>query len=149
MFVNWYSSEQWKLWARSHNPEEIPVLKTTIIVESHWRKIKHDYFHRFNRPRIDLVTWILTTRSISHGLNRMKAILDGDERMGVASWRRDFRQDWKQCQAQFVNSQNFFKYHTDPIKWTCGCETFLLSRFLICKHIVYCYENLKEPAKFF
>jgi len=29
LFVNWYRSEQWILWARSSNPEEIPILKTT------------------------------------------------------------------------------------------------------------------------
>lgn len=55
LYFNWYKPGQWELWARSANTKEIPVLKTTMIVESHWRKIKHDYLHRFNRPRIDLV----------------------------------------------------------------------------------------------
>lgn len=124
MFINWYSSEQWNLWARSHNPDEIPILKTTMIVESHWRKLKYDYFHRFKWPRTDLVTWILIIRSIPDVLNRMKAILDGDERIGAASWRKDIRKDWKQFQVQSFNPHNLFKYNTDPKKWTCGCETF-------------------------
>jgi hypothetical protein len=65
LFVNWYQSGQWELWARSANPREIPVLKTTMIVESHWRRLKHDYLHRFNRPRIDLViVWVLISRVI-------------------------------------------------------------------------------------
>ena len=59
LYVNWYKTDQWVLWARSANPNEIPVLKTTMIVESHWRRIKRDYLWRYNRPRIDLVTWVL------------------------------------------------------------------------------------------
>ena len=55
LWVNWYQPNQWALWTWSSNGEEIPVLKITMIIESHWRKIKHDYLHRFNRPRIDLV----------------------------------------------------------------------------------------------
>ena len=39
-YTNWYNPVDWKLWARSVN-EEIPVLKTTMIVKSHWRTIKH------------------------------------------------------------------------------------------------------------
>ena len=54
VWVNWYSTEKWQL---SVLPTKIPV---PMIVEAHWRKIKHDYLHRFNRPRIDLVVWILT-----------------------------------------------------------------------------------------
>ena len=52
LWVNWYQPDQWALWARSVNENEIPVLKTTMIIESHWRKIKHDYLHSFNRPRL-------------------------------------------------------------------------------------------------
>ena len=52
------------LWGRSSNPREIPVLKTTMILESHWRKVKHDYLHRFNPPRIDIVTWVLLSSVI-------------------------------------------------------------------------------------
>jgi hypothetical protein len=35
LWVNWYQPSQWVLWARSVNEKEIPVLKTTMIVESH------------------------------------------------------------------------------------------------------------------
>lgn len=45
LFSNWYRPNRWTLWARSAS-EEIPVLKTSMIVESHWRLIKHDYLHR-------------------------------------------------------------------------------------------------------
>jgi hypothetical protein len=66
-----------------------------MIIESHWRKIKHDYLHRFNRPRVDLVIWVLLSRSIPDGLTRMQAPLQRDHRKVAACWRKDFKKEWK------------------------------------------------------
>ncbi|KAH8656329.1 hypothetical protein BGZ61DRAFT_500287 [Ilyonectria robusta] len=110
LWVNWYHSSQWVLWARSVNEKEIPVLKTTMIVESHWRKIKHDYLH---------------------------PLLQHDHRQATASWRKDFKREWKK------------HYHTDPARWTCACPSFLDSRFLLCKHILSCYEPVSDRVDFF
>lgn len=147
LWVNWYQPSQWALWARSANETEIPVLKTTMILESHWRKIKHDYLHRFNRPRIDLVVWILLTRSIPDSLARMHALLKQDHRRAIASWRKAFKREWKKLASRTVD--DFRRYHTDPAQWSCGCPYFLNSRFLICKHIVSCYEPVTDPINFY
>lgn len=149
LYVNWYKPGQWRLWARSANTREIPVLKTTMIVESHWRKIKHDYLHHFNRPRIDLVIWVLTSQVIPQGLDRMEAIRKCDHRKATASWRKAFKKQWKQLQNREIESRSIQKYHTNPTMWTCACEAFLLSRFLICKHIIHCYNSITDPVKFF
>jgi hypothetical protein len=149
LFVNWYRPEQWKLWARSANNKEIPVLKTTMIVESHWRKLKHDYLHRFNRPRIDLVIWILTSRAIPQAIVRMEAIRNGDSRKGNASWRKQFKKQWKKDENKGAEPESIQRYHTNPALWTCACDAFLLSRFLICKHIVHCFEPVKDRVAFF
>ncbi|EGN95258.1 hypothetical protein SERLA73DRAFT_162751 [Serpula lacrymans var. lacrymans S7.3] len=45
---NWYRLEQWELWAQSYH-DEIPVLKATMILESHWCCIKHDILHHFHK----------------------------------------------------------------------------------------------------
>lgn len=63
----WYGTGQWELWARWYNPVEMPMLETTMIVEPHQRKIKHDHLHRFNRTCIDLVIQILKFKCIPHG----------------------------------------------------------------------------------
>ena len=34
LWMNWLRPERWKLWARSANPDEISILKTTMIMES-------------------------------------------------------------------------------------------------------------------
>ncbi|KAJ7577202.1 hypothetical protein C8J56DRAFT_899287 [Mycena floridula] len=50
---------------RSANAE-IPVLKTTMILESHWRRIKRTFLHHFASPRVDLLVWILVTNWLQH-----------------------------------------------------------------------------------
>lgn len=149
MYMNWYKPEQWRLWARSICPQEIPVLRTTMIVESHWRRIKRDFLHRFTRPRIDLVVWVLISRMIPQGLEKMEAIRNGNHRKAVASWRKEFKQQWKKLSSQGADEDSLLKYHTNAATWTCGCDAFLLSRFLLCKHIIYCYKDFEDPNKFF
>ena len=39
------------------------------------------------------------------------------------------------------------KYHTSSEKWTCSCPSFLISRFLLCKHLV-CETNSQLKVKF-
>ncbi|CAG8797972.1 20949_t:CDS:2, partial [Gigaspora margarita] len=58
LWVEWYSSLKWSTWVQSAK-KEISVLKTTMIMESHWRLIKHNYINKFNKPHVDLLVWIL------------------------------------------------------------------------------------------
>ncbi|KAF8879755.1 hypothetical protein CPB84DRAFT_1714242, partial [Gymnopilus junonius] len=64
LWENWYRRGRWELWARCGNPEAIPRLKTTMIVEAHWRHIKEDYLHHFSFPRLDLLVWVLVTKLV-------------------------------------------------------------------------------------
>jgi hypothetical protein len=140
LYVNWYCPEQWQRWARAAHPAEIPVVKTTMIAESHWRTLKHDYLHRFNRPRVDLVVWILISRVVPDAVHRLKAISNGEFRVFKARWREAFKKAWKNEARKVVDPEKLKEHHTDPIKWVCGCKSFLYSRFLLCKHIVSCFE---------
>ncbi|KAH9959718.1 hypothetical protein BGW80DRAFT_1131454, partial [Lactifluus volemus] len=63
LWENWYRAGRWELWARCAH-KLIPVLKTTMILESHWRRIKHDFLHHFHMPRCDLLVWILVTKLV-------------------------------------------------------------------------------------
>ncbi|THC98128.1 hypothetical protein EYZ11_002416 [Aspergillus tanneri] len=147
LYINWYCPEQWKLWARAADPTDIPVVKTTMIVESHWRTLKHDYLHRFNRPRVDLVVWVLTSRVLPDAVHRMKAISSGQFRIFKARWRDAFKKQWRKEACKTVDPDKLKEYHTNPVNWVCACKSFLHSRFLICKHIVYCFE-LPSPDCF-
>jgi hypothetical protein len=120
-----------------------------MIVEGHWRKLKHDFLHRFSRPRIDLVAWIVTSRVIPDVIDRMKAIQNGVFRKHKAGWRLAFKKEWKMLEGRDVSAGALTKYHTDPYKWICACPAFLESRFLTCKHIIHCYEPIVDPLTFF
>ncbi|KAJ5582182.1 ATP-dependent DNA helicase PIF1 [Penicillium sp. DV-2018c] len=142
LWRNWYAKGQWELWARAASHREVPVVKTTMMVESHWRTLKHDYLHRFNRPRVDLVVWILISRAIPDVIHRMEAISKGIFRVYKARWREAFKRQWKHEKRKLVNGEKMKEHHTDPVNWVCACKSFLCSRFLLCKHIVHCF---KEP----
>ncbi|RDH27526.1 hypothetical protein BDQ94DRAFT_184479 [Aspergillus welwitschiae] len=141
LYINWYCPEQWKLWARAADPSDIPVVKTSMIVESHWRTLKHDYLHRFNRPRVDLVVWVLTSRVLPDAVHRMTAISSGQFRVFKARWREAFKKQWRRESCKAVHLDKLKEYHTNPANWVCACKSFLHSRFLLCKHIVRCFES--------
>ncbi|KAJ7509255.1 hypothetical protein B0H11DRAFT_2216952 [Mycena galericulata] len=48
MWNRWYTSKQWCLWARAAC-KAIPRLKTTMVVESLWKHLKHRDLAQFNR----------------------------------------------------------------------------------------------------
>lgn len=48
-----------------------------------------------------------------------------------------------------VISDSLRKYYTCPARLICGCESFLLSRFLICKHIIRCYKGIEDAVRIF
>lgn len=149
LWINWYQPKMWILWARSAQSDEIPILKTTMILESHWRRIKHDYLHLYSRPRIDLVAWVLLCRVIPESLIRMHAVLDHDHRKAVVSWRKEFKAEWKRLFRNEVTPARLQLYHTNPIKWTCSCPAFVMSRFLVCKHIISCFKQPADRFDFF
>ena len=133
--------------ARAANPTENPTAKTTMIVESHWRTLKHDYLHRFNWPRADLIVWILTSRVLPDAIHRLIAISHGQFRIFKARWREAFKKQWRREVCKTVDPEKLKEYHTNPVNWVCACKSFLHSRFLLCKHIVHCFET--PNAEFF
>lgn len=131
MWTNWYRPQAWKLWARSANADKIPVLRTTMISESHWCVIKHDCLHQFNPPRIDLVVWVLDRFAIPRAMSKLTNNIEGNPRLGRSSWRKAFKREFTKLQSLPVSQEKLLTYHTDPVKWTCGCLAFLKNRFLL------------------
>jgi hypothetical protein len=96
LWNRWYTTNQWKLWARSADTA-IHTLKTTMVVESLWRNLKHKHLHEFNRPRLDLVTHVIIS-DILPRVQRTLEYVQGLRRVGwpkeLAGWKTDFRADW-------------------------------------------------------
>src|SRR5688572_31441528 len=70
LWKKWYTKNRWNLWARASN-EEISHIKTTMIVESHWQHIKHDYLYKFHKPQIDHLCYILVKKVVNQQLHRI------------------------------------------------------------------------------
>ena len=70
--------------------------------------------------------------------------------MAMASWRKDYKAEWKKLAARLeLNPEAIRRYHANPQLWVCGCPAFLESRFLLCKHLVHCFEPIADRVKFF
>ncbi|KAJ6473033.1 hypothetical protein C8R45DRAFT_1163371 [Mycena sanguinolenta] len=136
LWENWYRKSRWELWACSVHPK-IPVLKTTMILESHWRRIKHDFLHHFHIPRCDLLAWILIVKLLPH---------TGHYRE-LPSWRKGFKKVWRKLEKTPITIPVNPAHKTDTTKIICTCPSLATSRFLICKHTV---QGMKPvPPVFF
>jgi len=133
----WYRPDKWRLWARSVG-EQIPVLKTTMVLESHWRVLKHDFLHKYNRPRIDLVVHCMATELLPTMNQKLQCIISGNQRLYRANWRLEFKQEWLKARQMKIGTES--NHFFDGEIWVCSCRKYILSRFLICKHLVQAKE---------
>lgn len=96
MWNRWYTPKQWCLWARAAC-DAIPRIKTTMIVESLWKHLKHRDLAQFNRPRLDLVTHLVITNVLPR-VTRTLAYIRGMRRLGrpqePVAWQTDIRSMW-------------------------------------------------------
>ncbi|KAF9021704.1 hypothetical protein BDZ89DRAFT_1163620 [Hymenopellis radicata] len=137
LWENWYRPGRWELWARSTCPEMIAILKTTMILESHWRRIKEDFLHHFAMPRVDLLIWILVTKLAPNYYRRLDVLINPIGRYReLASWRKAFKKEWRRCETTPLTLPMNEKYQPDTEKWVCTCPYLHGSRFLVCKHLV-------------
>ena len=59
----------------------------------------------------------------------------------LPSWRKDFKADWKKGMKKSVQEVLMKeKYHPDTEHFVCTCPQFVVSRFLICKHLVQSFQ---------
>ncbi|KAF7290614.1 SWIM-type domain-containing protein [Mycena indigotica] len=146
---NWYRKGRWELWVRSAHPT-IPRLRTTMICESHWRKLKQDYLHEYHSPRLDLLVWIILTKLCKTYTTKLTKFLTPSCRTRMSelsSWRDTFRKTWRSLEKRDISDRVHDTYRPDVTRWVCSCPAFLVSRFLLCKHLVQRVQVV--PATFF
>jgi hypothetical protein len=110
LWEEWYRRGRWELWACSADPTEIYILRTTMIVESHFRCLKRDFLYKFHQPRPDLLLWIIINFSKGQAHSNSE---EGYDRHGGKISRV--------LAGRPINTQDYLlKYHTDNTKWICG-----------------------------
>jgi hypothetical protein len=145
LWREWYCPERWTLWARSSCDNKLSILKTTMIVEGHWKTIKRDFLYKFFRPRLDFVIYILVTKVVKLQQRKFYQIIIGREQ---PEWKKNFKAEWKRIGKLKINND----YLTDENKWICSCSAFLTNRFFICKHLIQkkgemiaeCFKTIKR-----
>ncbi|KAH8809504.1 hypothetical protein DL96DRAFT_1717031 [Flagelloscypha sp. PMI_526] len=148
LWENWLRPTRWELWARSAQVTELCLLKTTMIMESHWRRIKVDFLCHYHSPRLDFFIHILVKKLLPHYYEKLTVLLHPTGRYRErSSWRDDFKAKWKQLALRKITLPLNDKYRPDVNQWTCTCPVMARSRFLICKHLVQGVRDL--PVKFF
>jgi hypothetical protein len=130
------------LFARSSYPRAMPIARTTMIIESHWRVLKHNYKYNYNRPRLDHLNHIITSRLIPDMMSTWERYR---KNRAFPSWWANFKNDWKSGLAN--NTESLENYHIDIDKWICSCPAFINSPYLVCKHLIQTY-TINHPNFF-
>lgn len=97
LWNNWYRPDKWVLWARSACADLISVLRTTMIVEGFWNKLKHLILVGFHNPRLDLIVYLIITQIIPAVRLRLDYHLERrrpGRNKALASWQEDFLKLW-------------------------------------------------------
>lgn len=133
LWMNWYNNKDWNLFARSSYSAALPLARTTMITESHWRVLKYNYKYNYNRPRLDQLTYILVENLIPDF--EIKLIQYNDNRTFPAWWK-SFKKEWIKLSTTDIAPDIDERYHIDVNNWICSCPAYLNSRYLLCKHLV-------------
>ena len=114
--------------------EGIPQMCTTMMVESSLAPSEKRFSPQFNKPRLDLLVWILVTklqplfeRKLSFQTNQTSRF------RGLSPWRKEFKQVWRKMEKTAVSNQ---QYDTNLEKWIYLCPSYLLNRFLTSVHAI-------------
>ncbi|KAH8976424.1 hypothetical protein EDB86DRAFT_2840982 [Lactarius hatsudake] len=134
----------WENW----EPREIPHLKMTMFIEGHWWHVKEDYLQHFSLPHVDLLVWVLVTKLGPMYYRKLDVVLNN---IGcfhkLPWWRRDFKFEWNKATRTPITMPLNEKYKPDVNQFVCTCLQFVVSRFLLCKHLVQQFQPVNP--KFF
>ena len=88
-------------------------------------------------PRCDLLVWILVTKLAPTYYRKLNQLLRETGRYReLSSWRKGFKKTWRKLEKTPITIPLNDAYRPNVEKWICTCPSFVVSRFLACKHLV-------------
>ncbi|KAK9489447.1 hypothetical protein V1508DRAFT_427991 [Lipomyces doorenjongii] len=152
---NWYrpgfrnTGSRWEIASLCGRPgfnAIIPISRTTMRLESHWRILKKDYGSRFIKPRLDVLAYIICSGLVRSRIHLYSQVMAAREKPGTY---KDFVHLWRKC-AEAITGNTIDKrdrvYHSDQGKWLCSCPSFVLNSRYLCKHLVSFYSCPKDDG---
>lgn len=160
LWTNWYCEDKWGWWALSSKEDRIPLGRTTMLVESHWKVLKRDYLYKFVRPvgiiltacfgfvvnlsasqRMDFFIYVLVRQFIPRQVDSYRKILSGRT---SAHWKEEFVKEWKKLIQNEINGN----YQVNVVDWICSCPGYRQHKYHLCKHLIHRSVYLLHEARF-
>lgn len=96
----------------------------------------------------DLLAWILITKLAPTYYQKLDRLLkDTGRYCKLSSWHKCFKKTWWKLEKTPITLPLNDAYRPNVEKWICTCPAFIVSRFLLCKHLV---QNVQQvPPVFF
>lgn len=117
-------------------------------VSCSWRRVKGDYLHHFSLPRLDLLAWVLITKLAPTYYRKLEVMLNDIGRFReLPKWRKDLKVHWIQAMKTSITIPLNERYRPNAQRFVCTCPQFVISRFLICKHLVQLFHPV-DPRFF-
>jgi hypothetical protein len=111
--------------------------------------VKGDYLYHFSLPRLDLLAWVLITKLVPTYYQKLEVMLnDIGHFHELPKWRRDFKAEWIKAMKTPIMMPMNERYCPDIKHFVCTCLQFIVSRFLLCKHLVQQFHPV-NPRFFF
>ncbi|KAJ8077382.1 hypothetical protein PM082_001812 [Marasmius tenuissimus] len=151
LWNRWYTRKQWVLWARA-SCKAIPRIKTTMIVESTWKALKHLKGLRRQGQSIPLAPWRLSWRATWNAYAKSDCQRSYEKELAELAKKQLTGIERSEAEAEVeAERQPNGRYYTSLEKWVCSCPSYLISRFLLCKHLVRkaLEKGIPTPLAFF
>jgi hypothetical protein len=131
---HWYRSDRWYLWARSSFQSLLPMGKTTMMIEAHWKVLKRNHLYYYHRARLDTLVWVISTKHFPQQMYKWARLIA--RRIEASDWEKDFIANWNALASRSEHTHADTLYQPDTETWVCGCPAYAHSRFPLCKHLV-------------
>lgn len=83
---HWYRSDRWYLWARSSFQSLLPMGKTTMMIEAHWKVLKRNHLYYYHRARLDTLVWVISTKHFPQQMYKWARLIA--RRIEASDWKR-------------------------------------------------------------
>jgi len=128
LYRNWYTLRFWTLWAHSAY-EAVPIHRTTMIIESHWKWLKY-YALAKKKPRLDALFYIIIPQVYNSILPRMSAY--------VSKTHKTLEGERKKLAIKRLAGH---QANVDIKNWICPCRYYTYHRHMMCAHLVQKFLN--------
>ncbi len=110
--------------------------------------MKEDYLQHFSLPHLDLLAWVLVTKLAPTYYRKLDVVLNDIGRFcELPQWRKNFKSEWIKAMRTLITMPLNEKYKPDVNQFVCTCLRFIVSRFLLCKHLVQQFQPI-DPRFF-